>query len=105
MYWAGMAVSLILGAVLPGMVPVRSGGLFLLGFFWIWNGLTTVLRCNPFFGGKYDRKREVILALTTVLMGAGWIGIAFLDRSRQMIPMLLVTAPFLAVILGTARKR
>lgn len=98
-YWIGYAVILLTGIYLSTnrIVPIQTPLIFLLGLVWIWTGCTIIFKTNPYYAQKYMRKHQIIMAVTSLGMGISWVIISLTPLSKQGIPMIIVSIPFVLI--------
>ena len=105
-YWIGYLLLLAVG-VWPSasrILPVCNTAIFLLGLYWLWNGITLYLRCNPASEQKYPRRAQLGFAAASAGLGITWIAISFFALSNEALPMILVSLPFV-ICMGWLRAK
>jgi hypothetical protein len=97
-YWFGYAAAVCAGFAIcfTHLLPVKSGGMFFLGILWVWRGVSLALRLNPDYAQGLERKDQRILAGLDTGMGWAWIFLSLTHLSEGIIPITLVSLPFLA---------
>lgn len=85
----GIAVSIF------RILPLQNSTIFLLGSFWVWTGLSAILNVNPMYAQQYDRRHQLLQAASSVGMGIAWVVLACFPGSKQALPVLLASTPFI----------
>lgn len=79
------------------VLPIENTTVFLLGLFWVWNGVFALL------GIPYPMTKTVCMAERRVwgtsglTMGAVWTGMALTPLADQFWPMAAASTPFILV--------
>lgn len=98
-YWVGLAAILAIEFYLMAnkILVIHSGALFSLGGFWLWRGIAAgLLKVEGIYKiEQFTRKREKIMAVLDFCMGLSWIAISLTEASTQLVPILLVSVPFI----------
>ena len=98
-YWGGLAAILAIEFYLMAnkILVIHSGALFSLGGFWLWRGISAgLLKVEGIYKiEQFTRKREMIMAVLDFCMGLSWIAISLTEASTQLVPILLVSVPFI----------
>ena len=98
-YWVGLAFVLAIEFYLMAnkIIAIHSGALFALGGFWLWRGIAVgLLKIEGIYAMvQFTRKRELIMSVLDFCMGVSWIAISLTEASTQLIPVLLVSLPFI----------
>ena len=104
-YWLGYAILLISGTAisLNRLLPVYNTYIFLMGMVWCWNGFMMVLNLTE-YGKAYSRSESCkrIHGVIFLAMGGAWIPLSLTAAADRALPVLLCSAPFLALLVLTA---
>ncbi len=95
-YWI-VYILLLLGgmaAKIWNILPIKTTSIFLFGLMWLWTGISLAYGANPYYAQKYERRSQLVFAMSSVGLGIGWTLISLTSLSAQAIPMVLISAPF-----------
>ena len=89
------------------VLPIENTTVFLLGLFWVWNGVFALL------GIPYPMTKAACMAerriwgASGLAMGAVWIGMSLTPLADQLWPMAAASVPFLLadILAGAYFKR
>lgn len=97
-YWVGYAGLVLIGVVVSWfqILPVNNTVVLMLGIMQFWDGLTLLLKLNDHLGKKYNRASQEIISYLSMGLGAVWCSISLTPLSNRFVPMVLVSAPFVA---------
>lgn len=105
LYWLGYAVLLVGGIAisLSRLLPVCNTYIFLMGMVWAWTGLMMVLNLTE-YRKAYSRSETCkrIHGIIFLVMGAVWVPLSLTPLCNRGMPVLLCSAPFLALLMLTA---
>ncbi|MGI5964010.1 MAG: hypothetical protein ACOX7N_09960 [Lawsonibacter sp.] len=76
-------------------LPIQTTSVFLFGLMWIWKGVSLLCGINPDYAQRYARKVQFVFGITSLGMGITWSIISLTQFSKQVIPMVLISTPFL----------
>lgn len=95
-YWLGYAAFACAGfiIVLKHIFPVKQGGVFLLGFLWIWRAISLLLGLNTYYAQKFIRKDQIKLSICDMYLGIAWV---LVSMSKHVLPIIFVALPNLIV--------
>ena len=96
-YWIGYGCFVYFGfyATLKQILPVKSGSMFLLGLLWIWRSIALSSKIETHYAQKFSRRDQIILSVVDGCMGLSWVSLSLTEHSKQLLPILLVSLPFL----------
>lgn len=106
-YWGVYALLLPGGMAVSGLrvLPVANTAVFLLGLYWLWHGLSRILRLDPYENRRYTRRADAALSLLAMGLGLAWAAIALTPYSLRGLPMAAVSLPFLIPALTVFLRR
>lgn len=96
-YWSVYIVLLLGGLYLKikNAISVENTTIFLFGLMWIWMSVSLLFQINPYYTQKYERKHQVLFAISSLGMGISWSIVSLTQFSNQAMPMILISIPFL----------
>lgn len=94
-YWVVYFLLLPISFILAHILPIKTASVFLFGLMWIWRGLSLFCSVNPYYAQAYDRRQQLIFAITSVGLGVAWCAISFTPLSSQAAPIIIISLPFL----------
>lgn len=96
-YWTVYGIFLAVGIVLSifCVLPVKNTTTLLFGLMWFWMGVSLILKVNPHYAQKYERKDQLVISVTTIGLGVVWSVLSCTSLSDQAIPLILICVPFL----------
>ena len=65
-YWSIYAVFFIaaLSISLFRIILINNTAVFMFGLIWVWNGVSVIIKINPYHAQKYERKHQYVFAVT-----------------------------------------
>ena len=94
----GGAAALVLSNTL------RADALLIMGLYWLWTGLFTMLdRLPGKDNGRFDRYEKRAYGLALAVMGLLWSAISFTAWSDRWIPVLAILIPPALIALAGRR--
>lgn len=109
LYWVVYILLLLAGMGISyfDILPIVTTSIFLLGLFWIWTGISLIMQMNPHYAQQYCRREQFIFSATSIGLGVSWTIISCTEYSNQVLPMIIVSLPFLLpdLIMFIKRKR
>lgn len=96
-YWIGYGcfVCAAFYVILKDILTVKSGGMFLFGVIWIWRSIALSLKIETSYAQKFSRRDQIILSVIDSCMGFSWVALSLTEYSQKLLPILLVSAPFI----------
>lgn len=107
-FWS-ILVLLVLGAYWALILydprhMIQGRTTFLFGLTWIWNGIALLCHVNPLFAQEWERKHQIINAVNVACMGAAWVLLSFLGFADEILPITIVSLPFLVIEYVISRR-
>lgn len=101
LYWGVYIFLLLVGMAIRwfDILPIVTTSIFLLGLYWMWTGISLLIRINPHYAQKHDRKTQLVFSAASISLGIVWVVMSFSTYSSRAFPMLVVSVPFLIPIL------